>query len=98
MEEVIVEDNFNTRIDVYLADKLNISRSKIQKLIKQEKILVNDKRVTNNYLIMKDDIIQINDELDFEIHVKPQDIPLNIVYENDDLLVINKESGMVVHP
>lgn len=98
MEEVIVEDNFNTRIDVYLADKLNISRSKIQKLIKQEKILVNDKRVTNNYLIMKDDIIQINDELDFEMHVKPQDIPLNIVYENDDLLVINKESGMVVHP
>ncbi len=98
MQEIVVEDSFNTRIDIYLANKLNISRSKIQKLIKSGKILVNDKEINSNYLISENDIIDINDELDFEIHVKPQDIPIDIVYENDDLLVINKPSGMVTHP
>ncbi len=98
MQEIVVEDDFNTRIDVYLAKKLDISRSKIQKLIKNGKILVNDKEVNNNYIVNIDDIIDVNDELDFEIHVKPQDIPVDIVFENDDLLVINKPSGMVTHP
>ena len=97
MEEIVVNIN-KERIDTYLANKLNISRSKIQKLIKQEKILVNNKPTTNNYLVMENDLITINDELDFEIKVEAENIPLDIVYENDDLLVINKESGMVVHP
>ncbi len=98
MKEIKVEDNFNIRIDVFLADKLNISRSKVQKLIKQGKILVNGKKINNNYLVIEDDIINVNDELDFEIHLKPQDIPIDVIYENEDLLVINKPSGMVVHP
>lgn len=97
MEEIVVNIN-KERIDTYLANKLNISRSKIQKLIKQKKILVNNKPTTNNYLVMENDLITINDELDFEIKVEAENIPLDIVYENDDLLVINKESGMVVHP
>ena len=98
MQEIVVEDNLNTRIDIYLANKLNISRSKVQKLIKNKKILVNSKEINNNYIVNDNDIISVNDELDFEIHVKPQDIPIDIVYENDDLLVINKPSGMVTHP
>ncbi len=98
MIEIVVEDNIDMRIDSYLAEKLNISRSKVQKLIKQEKILVNERKVNNNYLVTKNDCIQINDELDFEIHVDAEDIPIDVIYENDDLLVINKESGMVVHP
>lgn len=97
MEEVKV-DIEGQRIDSYLASKLDISRSKIQKLIKQGKILVNEKEITPNYIVNMNDLIQINDELDFEIHVEPQNIPIDVLYENDDLLIINKPSGMVTHP
>lgn len=97
MKEIVVEEN-NIRIDVFLASKLDISRSKVQKLIKEGKVLVNNKVITNNYLVEEEDVILVNDNLDFEIHVKAQDIPLDIVYENEDLLVINKPSGMVTHP
>ena len=97
MKEVIVKDD-NLRIDTYLANKLELSRSKIQKLIKQEKITVNKKTVSNNYLVKANDIIEINDELDFDIKLSKEDIPIDIVYENEDLLIINKPSGMVTHP
>ena len=97
MKEVIVEES-NIRLDSYLANKLDISRTKIQKLIKQEKILVNEKMENSNYLVNIGDIIKINDQLDFDIHVEAQDIPIDIIYENDDLIIINKPSGMVVHP
>lgn len=98
MKKIIVSDEINSRIDSYLASKLDISRSKIQKLIKENKILVNDKETSSSYKVELDDTITINDELDFSIDIKGEDIPLDIVYENDDLLVINKPSGMVVHP
>lgn len=97
MEKIIVETN-DIRIDTYLKDKLDISRSKIQKLIQQGKILVNDKEISNNYLVKEKDIILVNDELDFTIQIKAQDIPIDIVFENEDLLIINKPSGMVTHP
>lgn len=97
MKEIIVEVD-NERIDTYLANNLDISRSKVQKLIKNKKVLVNDKETNNNYKVVSGDRIVINDELDFEIHIKPQDIDIEVVYENDDLLVINKQSGMVTHP
>ena len=97
MKKLIAEES-NIRLDIYLANKLDISRSKVQKLMKQEKIKVNNNVVNNSYLIEENDEIIVDDELDFTIHVKAQDIPLDIVYENDDLLIINKPSGMVVHP
>lgn len=95
---IIEEEETQTRIDSYLATKLDISRSKIQKLIKEGKVLVNDKLISANYLVKLNDQIQVNDELNYEISVEPENIPLDIVYEDDDLLVINKASGMVVHP
>lgn len=98
MEKIIVDSDLDMRLDSYLATKLDISRSKIQKLIKDERILVNEKTVSASYKVMENDVISVNDELDFSIDIKGEDIPLDIVYENDDLLVINKPSGMVVHP
>lgn len=96
MELEVIKDNI--RIDQYLALELDLSRSKIQKLIKQEKILVNDKVVSSSYMVKVGDIVLVNDELDFTITVEKEDIPIDVVYEDDYLLVINKKSGMVVHP
>lgn len=95
---MIVQDKDGMRIDSYLAEKLDLSRSKIQKLIKEKKVLVNGKEVNSSYSIKVNDEIEVNDNLDYEIKVEPENIPLDIVYEDDDLLIINKESGMVVHP
>ena len=86
------------RIDSYLAEELDLSRSKVQKLIKQELVTVNGKVVSNNYNVKLGDTIIVNDDLNYDISIEAEDIPLDIVYEDDDLLVINKASGMVVHP
>ncbi len=94
-----VDENSNiNRIDCFLADELELSRSKIQKLIKEGLITVNSKEISSNYQIKLNDLIEINDNINYEIKVEPENIPLDIIYEDDDLLVINKKSGMVVHP
>lgn len=93
-----VETENEKRIDSYLAEELNISRSKIQKLVKQGLILVNEKVVSNNYVVKLGDSIVVNDDLNYDISVEAEDIPIDVVYEDDYLLVINKASGMVVHP
>lgn len=91
-------ENDGIRIDKYLMDKLDVSRSKIQKLIDNDNILVNDKKVKSSYILKSDDIINVNMDMDDEVHIAPEDIPLDIVYEDEYLLVVNKPSGMVVHP
>lgn len=88
----------NIRLDQYLADALELSRSKIQKLIKDDRITVDGKNVNASYLVKENEIIGVDDDLSFEIHINPEDIDVDIVYEDDDLLIVNKESGMVVHP
>ena len=94
---MIVEEE-NIRIDTYLSNKLDISRSKIQKLIDEEKVTVNGKVIKSNYKTKLNDEIEIDDELDFDISVEPVEIPLDIVYEDEYLMIINKPSGLVVHP
>ncbi len=88
----------NIRLDQYLSDALGISRSKVQKLIKQEKVLYNGKIPSASTMTKCGDEVEVLDDLDFSISVMPEDIPLSIVYEDDDLLIVNKSSGMVVHP
>ena len=95
---MIVQDRDGQRIDSYLAEELDLSRSKIQKLIKEKKVLVNGKDVNSSYSIRLNDEIEVNDNLDYDIKFEPENILLDIVYEDGDLIVLNKESGMVVHP
>ncbi len=88
------------RIDKYLASRMeNTSRHRIQLAIKQDYVRVNDRVVKANYIIRPNDIITF--VMPYErrgLEILPEDIPLNIIYEDDDVLVINKEAGMVVHP
>ena len=91
---IIVDDNEGLRIDSYLSEKLELSRSKI----KENKVMVNGKNVSNSYSVKLDDEIVVDGELDYAINVEAENIPLDIVYEDDDLIIINKVSGMVVHP
>ena len=95
---IIVSEEDGIRIDSYLSSKLDYSRSRVQRLIKDNKIKVNGKIINNSYLIKLNDEISVELEIDSLVDVQGEDIPLDIIYEDDDLLIINKESGMVVHP
>ena len=87
------------RIDAYLAEELkDISRVAVQRLITNGKVLVNDKKVKVSYKVQQGDKIQVEEEKPVEISIKAQKIPLDIIYEDDDIIVINKPKGMVVHP
>lgn len=93
-----VSDNVGQRLDLYLSEKLDLSRSKIQKLIKDEQVTVNNKIVNVSYQVKLDDEIEVDSDLNYEMNVEAENLPIDIVYEDDDLLIINKASGMVVHP
>ena len=77
---------------------MDVSRSKIQKLISEGKVLVDGKTVSASFLVDYENDIEVNDELNYEITVEKENIPLDIVYEDDYLLIVNKKSGIVVHP
>lgn len=88
------------RIDIFLANSVeNATRSRIQKLIKSNLVTVNDKIVKANYLISPGDKIEITIPVTPRPEeTEPEDIPLDIVYEDDYLIVVNKPAGMVAHP
>ena len=99
IELLINEEDEGQRLDAYISSKLNdISRSYIQKLIKDKKVTVNDKIEKAKYLTKKNDKIIVDVPEPVELEVVAQDIPLDIVYEDDDVLVVNKPQDMVVHP
>lgn len=98
MEKFLVnKDDENQRLDNYLALNTDISRSKIQSLIKEEKILVNNHLEKNSYLVRENDEITL-EYVETENHLKPEKMDLDIVYEDNDIIVINKPNGLVVHP
>ncbi len=88
------------RIDKYLSNVMsNTSRSRIQEAASQKAILVNDKAVKSNYKVKPNDVISI--VLQYpptEFEIIPQDIPIDVVYEDEELMVVNKQPGIVVHP
>ena len=96
--EIKVIDNDGVRLDKYLMDKLDVSRSKAQKLIDNKNILVNGKSSKSSYTIKLEDEISVLSLEDEEYEIEAENIELDIVYEDEYLLVVNKPSGMVVHP
>ncbi|MGI6091375.1 MAG: RluA family pseudouridine synthase [Veillonellaceae bacterium] len=93
------EDDKNIRLDVYLSNQMEgTSRSFIQKLIASSQITVNDKSVKANYKLTPNDIIKVHVPPPQILELVPEDIPLDIIYEDQYIIVINKPRGMVVHP
>ncbi|ADY55035.1 ribosomal large subunit pseudouridine synthase D [Syntrophobotulus glycolicus DSM 8271] len=93
-----VEGKPEVRLDVCLTEKTGTSRSFIRNMIEEGRVLVNGETKKANYRIRAEDKIGINLPKPRELKVVPQQIPLEIIYEDDDLLVVNKPQGMVVHP
>ena len=96
----LVDDEFtDERIDKYLSELLsNQSRTYIQKLIKDGNTLVNEKTVKANYKVQGNDKINVNIPEPVSANIIPEDIPLDIIYEDDDVLIVNKPKNLVVHP
>ncbi len=96
MEVKVVESD--VRIDKYLSANTDLSRSLISKMIDNEYILVNGKKTKNNYKVKNNDIISIDENFKEETNIEPEKMKLDIVYEDEDIIIVNKPSGMVVHP
>lgn len=97
---IFVEENDeNKRLDSFLSEITpNLSRSKIQNLIKNGNVLVNSSTKKPSYLLKENDKIEFELPKEEEIKILPQDIPLDIVYQDENMLVVNKPSGMLTHP
>lgn len=95
--EVIVDEE-NIRIDKYLASKIDFSRETITKMLAEEYILVNGKSIKSSYKIKDGDVILIKDGFVKEMTLEATKMDIDIVYEDEYLMVINKDSGVVVHP
>ena len=85
------------RLDNFLTDIMDESRSQITKMIKNGEVLVNGKKVKAGFLVKKGDNITVNHEF-ISTDITPEKMDLDIVYEDDDVIVVNKENGVVVHP
>jgi 23S rRNA pseudouridine1911/1915/1917 synthase len=98
-EIIVKESDAGKRLDHHLSSSgLNLSRSRLQKLIKDERIKVNDSPCRASHKLETGDRISVVVPPPAELDVRPEDIPLDIVFEDDDLIVVNKPAGIVVHP
>lgn len=98
MEKIIVDLEEKQRIDKYLSETLGESRSKIEKMLDQECITCNGVLAKSSLKVKMGDVIEFVRDFVEEIDLTPEDIPLDIVYESENILILNKPSGMVVHP
>lgn len=96
---IVKKEDENKRIDKLIAEVYkDISRMTIQRLINDGKLKINNKNVKVSYKVSEGDSIEFDLQEPEKIDIKAQDIPLNVIYEDEDIIVINKEKGMVVHP
>ncbi len=100
METFLVKkEEAGNRIDSYVSQKKEeLSRVAVQRLIENEKLFVNGKKTKPSYKVQENDKITVEEEKPKEIELKAQNIPLEIIYEDSDMIVVNKPKGMVVHP
>ena len=97
--EKLVADSENVRLDAYISSKeTNLSRTNVQRLIEEENILVNGQKKKISYKVQIGDNIEINIPEAKETTLKAENIPVEVVYEDNDIIVVNKPKGMVVHP
>jgi pseudouridine synthase, rluA family len=98
-EITVEESDIDRRIDVFLANKLeSFSRSYIQDLIKKGKVTINGKAVKANYRLREGESVVLDIPKPEPLEILPENIPLDILYEDDDVILVNKPKGMVVHP
>ena len=96
---VVNAEQQNKRLDVFLSEKnTELSRSNIQRLIEEKKVLVNGKIEKPSYKVQENDVITQEKEKPKDIELKARNIPLEIIYEDNDIIAINKPKGLVVHP
>lgn len=94
----MISDVSGIRIDQYLTSKLNITRSKIEKMIKEGNIKVNGNIIKKSYILNLNDEISIEEYTEKKMSSEPINMNLEIIYEDDDVIVVNKPNGLVVHP
>lgn len=94
----MISDVNGIRIDQYLTSKLDFTRSKIEKMIESGKVKVNGNTVKKSYILNEGDFIEIEEYVEEKMSASPVKMDLDIVYEDDDVMVVNKPNGLVVHP
>lgn len=98
LEITVSDEQFGERIDKLIAEETDFTRSAVEKMLKDGLVVINSKSVSKSYKCKSGDVIEITPPTPKEADITAQNIPIEIVYEDDDLLVVNKPKGMVVHP
>lgn len=99
LKKIIVENSSNERLDFYVANvEKDITRATVQRLLEEENILVNGVQKKSSYKVKDGDVIEINIPEAKETKLEAEDIPVEIIYEDSDIIVVNKPKGLVVHP
>ncbi len=94
----VLETNAKSRLDVFVAENAEVSRSLASTLISTGKVLVNGAAAKANYKVKLEDVITVTETERPELEIKPEEMDIEIAYEDDDVIIVNKRSGIVVHP
>lgn len=98
MIEIKVDENINERLDQYLSVHTEYSRSQIQKMVKEGLITVNGSKVKSSMNLKNGDVVKVDELKEETLSAEPEKMDLDIVYEDEDIIVVNKANGIVVHP
>ena len=97
MDKIVVEQTQEQRADIFLSEKLCLTRSQVKNMFENNKVFINNKTTKSGYKLKNNDIIEY-ELIDNTLNAEGEDIPLDIVYEDENFAVINKPKGLVVHP